>query len=133
MSGGGNTGPLLESERTDARRFCGYPAYGDGADNNAGWRFYQAYGALEYRLTNLAPAELAVLRSFLATLNGLEAAVPGAGTAMDTDQAAVWTRNRTEAEDRARLLAMWSRRLCGFLGIPPGPALAGANTVAQVV
>jgi hypothetical protein len=131
MSGSG--APLLDSERTDARRFCGYPAYGDGADNNAGWRFYQAYGALEYRLTNLSAAELTVLRSFLGTLNGLEAAVPSAAANLDTDQAAVWTHNRDEVADRARLLAMWSRRLCGFLGIPPGPALANGVALSMVV
>ncbi len=44
-------------ERTDVRRFCGYPAYGAGAAGNMGWRFYTAYGALEYRLSNLSAAE----------------------------------------------------------------------------
>lgn len=114
---------LTDAERTDARRFCGYPAYGAGVAGNMGWQFYQAYGAMEYRLSNLSDAELAVLRQFLATLRALEATVPAAADNLDTDQAAVWTRNRSEVEDRARLLGAWSRRLCGFLGIPPGDGL----------
>ena len=61
--------------------------------------------------------------TYLAQLAALEFAVPRAGDGMDTDQAAVWTRNRDEARDRARLFDDWRRRLCGFLGLPPGPAL----------
>lgn len=118
---------LMDAERTDARRFCGYPAYGAGQAGNMGWRFYQAYGALEYRLSNLSDAELAVVRRHLATLNGLEAAVPTASDNLDTDQAAVWTHNRDEVRDRAKLLDLWSRRLCGFLGLPPGPGLGQAG------
>lgn len=124
---------LTDAERTDARRFCGYPAFGASPSGNAGWRFYQSYGALEYRLANLSDAELAVVRRFLAALAALEQAVPSAGDAMDTDHAAVWTRNRTEAQDRMRLLENWSRRLCAFIGVPPGPGIAGQNSVALVV
>jgi hypothetical protein len=116
--------PFTDAEKTDARRFCGYPAYGAGAAGFQGWRFFQAYGVLEYRLGNLSDAELAVARSYLATLRALEAAVPQAAANLDTDQAAVWTRNRDELRERTALLAQWSRRLCGFLGVPPGPALA---------
>jgi hypothetical protein len=82
---------------------------------------------MEYRLSNLSDSEEAVVRSQLGTLNALEAAVPRAAENLDTDQAAVWTRNRDEVRDRARLLAAWSRRLCGFLGLPPGPALGDAG------
>ncbi len=118
---------FLDSEKTDIRRFCGYPAYGGDVAGNMGWRFYQAYGAMEYRLNNLAPAEETVVRNYLATLLVLEAAIPGAGANLDTDQAAVWTRNRDEPRDRARLLDDWRRRLCGFLGLPPGPDLGNAG------
>jgi len=38
---------ITDPDKTDARRFCGYPAYGAGNAGNMGWRFYQAYGALE--------------------------------------------------------------------------------------
>lgn len=123
---------FTDAEKTDVRRFCGYPAYGAGAAGNAGWRFFQAYGALEYRLNNLAPAEECVVRGQLATLRTLEAAVPAAGDNLDTDSASVWRRNRSELRDRERLLADWSRRLTGFLGVPPGPGL-GNDGVRWIV
>ena len=124
---------FLDSEKTDIRRFCGYPAYGGGAAGFQGWRFFQAYGLLEYRLNNLAPSEEQVVRNQLLTLATLEAAIPGAGAAMDTAQAAVWTRNATEATDRAALFDDWRRRLAGFLGVPPGPALCSGGSIALVV
>lgn len=114
---------LADSEKTDVRRFCGYPACGSGAAGFDGWRFYQVYGLLEYRMNNLSCEEEAVVRRYLGQLRGLELAVPRSADSLDTDQAAVWTRNRSEPEDRLRLFDNWRRRLCGFFGIPPGPAL----------
>ncbi len=125
--------PLTDAEKTDTRRFCGYPAYGIGAAGFQGWRFYQAYGLLEFRMNNLADAELVVLRRQLNTLITLEAAVPRSGENLDTDTAAVWTRNPNEAADRAALFDDWRRRLCGFLGLPPGSALASGASVMLVV
>jgi hypothetical protein len=97
-----------------------------------GWRFYQAYGAMEYRLNNLSSEEEAVVRSYLTSLAMLESAIPASAANLDTDQAAVWTRNRDESRDRQRLFDDWRRRLCGFLGLPPGPAL-GAGGIALVI
>ena len=110
-------GPFSDSEKTDIRRFCGYPAYGAGAAGFQSWRFFQAYGLLEYRLNNLAPAEEQVVRGYLSTLYALEGAVPQAGGNLDTDQASVWTRNADEVRDRQNLLDDWRQRLCGFLGL----------------
>ena len=124
---------LTEAEKTDARRFCGYPAYGTSSAGFQNWRFYQTYGLLEFRLTNLADTELSVLRQYLSTLAGLEASIPRASENLDTDQAAVWTRNRNEAQDRASLFDNWRRRLCGFLGVPPGPALVSGSSLTLVV
>ncbi len=121
------------AESTDLRRHCGYPAAGTGADGFSNWRFFQAYGLLEYRLLHLSDAEAAVARTFLATLATLEAAIPGAGATLDTAQASVWTRNENELGDRARLFDDWRRRLCGFLGIPPGPALAASGPSLRLV
>jgi hypothetical protein len=114
---------FTDAEKTDIRRFCGYPAYGAGAAGFQGWRFFQAYGLLEYRLNNLAPAEEQVVRGYLSNLHPLENAIPQAAGNLDTDQAAVWTRNAEEVRDRQGLFDDWRRRLCGFLGVPPGPAL----------
>ncbi len=124
--------PFSDSEKTDIRRFCGYPAYGVTASGFENWRFFQAYGLLEYRMNNLSDAEAAVVRRYLGTLTVLEFAVPRAGDNLDTDQASVWTRNRDELRDRTRLFDDWRHRLCGFLGVPPGPALAASGTTLVV-
>jgi len=112
-----------DAEKADIRRFCGYPAYGKANSGMQNWRFFQVYGLLEFRMNNLSDAEAAVVRRYLGTLTVLELAVPRAGDNLDTDQAAVWTRNQAEVRDRTRLFDDWRRRLCGFFGVPPGPAL----------
>ena len=115
---------LSDAERTDMRRHCGYPVVG-GAQ---GAVFLQYTGLLEYRMTRLSLSEEAVARQYLVAIAGLEAAVPQAGEMLDTAEAAVWKRNPREVRDRTRLLDDWRRRLCGFLGVPPGPALREAGT-----
>jgi len=97
-----------------------------------GWRFFSAYGALEYRMDNLSPEEEQVVLSYLNTLTVLEPAVPMASENLDSDGAASWTRNRNEVADRLRLLDSWRRRLCAFLGVPPGEGL-GQNGLSWVV
>jgi hypothetical protein len=114
---------LTDSEKIDTRRHCGYPAYGGTAAGFSSWRFYQVYGLLEYRMQNLADGEASVVRTYLTTLAGLEAAIPRSSDNLDTDQAAVWSRNKNEFDDRGRLYDGWRARLCAFLGIPPGPGL----------
>jgi hypothetical protein len=114
---------FTDAEKTEIRRFCGYPAYGTGNSGMQGWRFFEAYGLLEFRMNNLSDAEAVVVRRYLGTLAVLEFAVPRAGDNLDTDQASMWTRNRDEPRDRSRLFDDWRRPLCGFLGIPPGPAI----------
>lgn len=85
---------LTDSERVDIRRFCGYPAYGSGQGGVQSWRYFQAYGLLEFRVNNLALAEETIIRRYLATLTSLELAVPAASDNLDTDQAATWSRNK---------------------------------------
>ena len=123
---------FTDAQKTDIRRYCGYPAYGAGNAGFQGWRFFQAYGLLEYRLNNLSAAEMAVAATYLGTLATLETAVTDAGTRLQTEQAAVWTRNPNEVRDAAGLFDDWRRRLCAFLGVPPGPGL-GDGTVTLVV
>lgn len=86
------------------------------------------YGLLEYRINNLADGEVSVVREYLLSLAGLEVAIPHAADNLDTDQAAVWTRNQNEYRDRERLFDGWRLRLCAFLGIPPGPGLSSNST-----
>ncbi len=136
-----STSGLSDDEKANIRRFCGYPAYGAGPAGFQGWRFFQIYGLLEYRLgqnsstgaPNMAPAELGILRQYLETLYTLEAAIPGAGGNLDTDQAAVWTHNKNEVCDRVGLYNTWRLQLCGFIGIPPGPALEGCGNSLRCV
>jgi hypothetical protein len=123
---------FVDSEKTDIRRFCGYPAYGCTPAGFQNWRFYQAYGLLEFRMNNLSAAEEAIVRRYLANLNVLETAVPMAAQNLDTDQAAVWTHNREEVADRTALLDGWRRRLCSFLGLPPGAGLASSGITIVV-
>lgn len=123
---------FTDAQKTDVRRHCGYPAYGAGAAGFQGWRFFQAYGLLEFRLNNLSPAEVTVVVSYLATLATLEGAVTDAGSRLDTAQAAVWTRNPAELRERVGLFDDWRRRLCLFLGVPNGPGL-GDGSLTLVV
>lgn len=123
---------FTDGQKADIRRFSGYPAYGAGAAGFNGWRFFQAYGTLEYRMNNLAAAEVAVVLQYLSTLATLEAAVPPTSENLDTDSAAAWTHNANELRDRSNLFDSWRRRLCGFLGVPPGPALAQAGLTLVV-
>ena len=123
---------FTSAQAADIRRYCGYPAYGAGPAGFQGWRFFTAYGLLEFRISNLSPDEETVVTHYLATLGQLEAAVTEAGSRLDTAQASVWTRNPAEVRERTALFDDWRRRLCGFLGLPPGPAL-GDGTLKLVV
>ncbi len=114
---------LTDAQATDIRRFCGYPAYGAGPAGFQGWRFFTAYGLMEFRINNLSPDEETVVSNYLLTLNLLETAVTDTGGQLGTAQASVWTRNPAELRERMALFDTWRRRLCGFLGLPSGPAL----------
>ena len=116
----------------DIRRFCGYPAYGAAPTGMQSWRYFQAYGLLEFRLTNISSSEIIIARRYLGNLTTLELAVPATSDNLDTDQASIWTRNKEELTDRIRLLDEWRRRLCGFLGVPVGPALT-SGTASLIV
>ena len=125
---------LSEAEATDARRYLGYPVHGADASGNMGWQFYQAYGAMEWRLANLSASEETVLRQYLGALAILELAIPGAGAALDTGSAAGWVRNPAELIERGRLFDDWRRRFCAFLGVAAGPALMqSGNSIGLVV
>lgn len=124
---------FTDAEKTDIRRFCGFPLFGGVPTQAFGHRLYQQYGTLEFRLNNMQPSEEAVIRvTYLANLYLLETDVISTRENLDTDQAAVWVHNKNEQRDRDRLLDSWSRRLCGFLGIPPGPALGDGGLTLVV-
>ena len=122
---------FTSAQAADIRRFCGYPAYGAGPAGFQGWRFFTAYGLLEFRINNLSSDEENVVSNYLVQLNVLEGAVTESGERLDTAQASIWTRNPAELRERIALFDTWRRRLCGFLGLPPGPAL-GDGTLRVV-
>lgn len=115
---------FTDTEKTDIRRFCGYPVFGGQPVQVSGDPFFARDGTLEFRLDNLQAGEEAVIRTtYLASLQQLEADIVGVRVNLDTDEAAVWKHNRREQADREALFDSWRRRLCGFLGVAPGPAL----------
>ena len=121
-------GTLTTAEKVDIRRHAGYPMFGAVPSSFQSYRFFEAYGTLEYRMQNMLPEEETVVRNtYLANLTTLEAAIPGTSANLDTAVASVWTHNRNELRDRDALYANWRLKLCGFLGVPPGPDLAGGN------
>jgi hypothetical protein len=124
---------LSDMEKTDVRRYCGYPVWGSRQVVLLASATYQSRGLLEYRLNNLTTTEEAVLRRHIATLALLESAIPRSADNLDTDQAAIWTRNRTEPADRLRLLDTWCRRVCHYLGVSPGPGLTTGSSISVIV
>jgi hypothetical protein len=122
------TTPFTAAEITDIRRYCGFPAFA---------AFGYIFGAsgmanLDLQIAGMTDTEQAVVRTkYLPVLAILEAAVTDAGANLDTDVAAVWTRNRSEVADRTALYNAKRRELCGFFGVKPGAALAGGNSVVR--
>jgi hypothetical protein len=121
--------PLSNAERVDVRRFCGYPAYGSGDAGSQSWRFFQVYGTLEYRMTNLAPEELQVVRQYLSALYTLEQGIVASAANLDTDKAAAWTHSRSEVADRMRLYDAWRGRLAAFIGVPLDPGMVTTTDI----
>jgi hypothetical protein len=94
------------SQKVDLRRFLGYSLYGAAPTPMNGYRFFTAYGTMEYRLSNMAPEEEAVVTSvYLANLTMLEQAIVKASCNLDTERAAVWFHNKNEVGDRTALRA----------------------------
>lgn len=112
------TAPFTPAEITDIRRYCGYSSYGA-----FGYVFGTVLPNLDYQLVNMSDQEQTVVRLALTACTALEAAILTAGANMGTDVAAVWKRNRTEMWDRKALYDYRRRELCGFCGVPTGPAL----------
>lgn len=124
---------FTSAQLVDIRRHAGYPAYGDGAVVFPMPWIYRAYLALEYRLQHMSTDEgNVVVNTYLTNLTTLETAIPASSANLDTDQAAVWRHNKSEVADRAALFDSWRRRLCNFLGVPPGPNFGGSSNALVV-
>lgn len=120
-------GPFNAADTTDIRRFCGYAAYGA-----FGYVWEPGYAYLDTQIAAMAPAEVAVVQNtFLPTLRLLETAVDNTSQNLDTAQAAVWTHNPNEMQDRIALYTNKRLELCEFIGCPPGGRLKGINKVMR--
>ncbi|EXF95796.1 hypothetical protein HK44_020630 [Pseudomonas fluorescens HK44] len=123
---------LTDQQKSDARRYAGYPMQGDVVlddrrDTAWGWVAPAIWQTMNHRLNNLRPEEEVTMISFLTKIAGLEADVLSSTDNLDTDQAAVWVHNKNEVRDRMGLYRMWRRELCGFLGVPAGPSLGDGS------
>lgn len=124
------SGPVLShEEKSETRRFCGYAALGDVATGESSWRFFQSAGTIEWRLNTLTETERRRLRYFLTICQQMEQAVVRVSDDLDIQSVSVWTRNPRETTERLRLLEWWCRRLCGFLGLQPGPDLQETGAI----
>lgn len=128
---------LTNQERVDVRRFAGYGMFGNAQNLAGGYRYFTAYGTLEFKLSNLSNEEENTIRSIYLTasvsLYTLEAAVYGSTSNLDTDKAAVWVHNKNEVRDRADLFRRMRLDLCAFIGIEPGPSLEASGGIRLVV
>ncbi len=130
---------LTDDEKAAVRDYMGYSTIGTGTLFPAR---EMAYSDVTYFgvsldgssqdpgggiLNNLsAYAETRIRTFFLPALMAREAEIQGAAANLDTDKAAVWTRNKSEMEDRRDAYARLRRDLCAFLGFPPGSGISGS-------
>lgn len=122
-----------EAEYVDIRRFCGYAAQGNRAANLASYRYFGVYPILNFRMTNLVPAERQRVRMYMAQCYYFESGYVSSADNMDTDKAAVWTHNKKEAQDRYRQFTVWRKRLCSLFQIPAGPGVSGTGAGDKIV
>jgi len=125
---------LTTAERVDIRRYCGFPVFGNQPTQGFGYRYFQWYGTLEWRMLNGMAEEEAVVRTtFLANLRQLEKDVYGVRDNSDTSAAAVWKRNPDELRERMRNYSYWRHELCKFYGIGAGPGLGSNSSSIEMV
>jgi hypothetical protein len=128
--------PLTAQQTADVRRFAGYPSVGldhptdDSRDFAYSFVSPGIWETLTHRLNNMAPEdENTLVNVYLTNLYTLETGIVGAAANLDTEQAAVWKRNRNEVRERTKLFDDWRRRMCFFIGIPPGPSLGSGQGI----
>lgn len=112
---------LTDAQKDDVRRHCGFPVFGLGVGTTPptfGYRYYEWYLILEYRMNNLGQNQANLLvNTYIANCNMLEQQILTAGSNLDTDKAAVWTHNKNEVSDRFALYKLWCDRTIEFLGV----------------
>jgi hypothetical protein len=128
---------LTDAQMTDVRRYGGYALAGTTMPITISQDVvYMTFGmvqmSLYQRLTSLSPTEETVLTTYLTQLSAMEQEIVGTGANLDTAQASVWVHNKNELADRNALFDQWRRRMCDFIGLPPGPGLgSGALRISR--
>lgn len=127
---------LTDAQKAAVRWFMGYSVQGDSTYAPGAERAYSNVSEmslrLDTRLGSLVTAEEAKITGFfLPHLAAREGEIQAAASSIDTAQAAVWTRNAREVDDRRRLFADLRRDLCAYLGFPPGSALMPSNRLIR--
>lgn len=129
MSGTVATRPLTATEKTDTRRFAGYPVTAALVSQEYGVQGDSA--TLDLILAALSDDQITTLRNvYLTPLRTLEADLFAVRANLDTAQAAVWYHNANELADREALFASLRRRMTFYLGIPAG---AGVMPLAPAI
>jgi hypothetical protein len=119
---------LTEAQKVKVRYYCGYGMIGQQALPANGYRFFDEYGEMEYKLTNMqAEEESEVINYYIPNLDELKADMPAIRDNLDTKQAAVWVWNDKEFPNRRTLFNYVRRELCDFLGLTPGPGLSSGG------
>jgi hypothetical protein len=121
---------LTEAQKSDIRRFMGYPMFGDLPNQMFGCRFMTHYGVMEYRMIHLSASEEAVVIQMIADCATLETAIMSVSSNLDTDRAAVWFHNKEEFTDRKQMYRWKRSELCKFFGVPNGP---GMGTPGEII
>lgn len=125
---------LTDQQKLDVRRYAGYPLTANTPVDNArdfayGWVSPGVWQTLYERLNNLSATEQSTLISvYLTNLATLEQAIVASVDNLDTQAAAVWVHNKSEVQDKSALFDQWRRRMCAFIGIPPGPSLGSGGS-----
>lgn len=104
------------------RYYCGYGSYAE-----FGYVLAGQMATLDTQMAGMVESEVAQVVALLEMLPNLDTALQNSSQNLDTTQAAVWTHNANEIEDRARLLRMYRLRLCTLFNVPPGPGLEAAS------
>ena len=84
---------------------------------------------LEFALNNLSvAAEARVVNDLLPALDTLRSDVYNTRDNADTEQAAVWTRNKHEYQERKQIYRDRRIELCRFMNIPVGPGVQDVSS-----
>lgn len=122
---------LTDAQKVDVRRWAGYATQNPG-ENDLVFTAPSANSLYSVSLTTKlgglnANEETALVDRYLTPLASLEADLLASTGNMDTQAAGPWVANPREVQERTTMYNRWRRDMCGFLGIPPGPALGSGG------